>query len=203
MSAASSSHDAERDSTASTAEASARLFFALWPDDAVRSSLARYAAAAHAVAGGRTMRADAVHLTLAFLGDTPVARLPALVDAASRVVARPFTLVLDLAASWKHNRIVWVGASTVPAALTLMVAELRSAIAAAGFRFDPKPFVVHATLIRNAAPSGPLPDLAPIEWQGDGFVLVRSTLGARGSRYEVVGEWRSGKEPTRAGRGAP
>jgi 2'-5' RNA ligase len=79
----------------------------------------------------------------------------------------------------------------VPDALTLMVADLRSAVAAAGFRFDPKPFAVHATLVRNAAPRGPLPDVAPIEWQGDGFVLVRSTLAAGGSRYEVVGEWRS------------
>jgi 2'-5' RNA ligase len=191
MCAASSSHGTARTSTASTTAASVRLFFALWPDDEVRSALARYAATAHAVAGGRTVRADAVHLTLAFLGDTPVARLPALFDAASRAVARPFTLVLDLAAWWKHNRIVWVGTRTVPDALTLMVADLRAAVAAAGFRFDPKPFVVHATLIRNAAPRGPLPDVAPIEWQGDGFVLVRSTLGAGGSRYEVVGEWRS------------
>jgi|APFre7841882724_1041349.scaffolds.fasta_scaffold22505_1 2'-5' RNA ligase len=193
MCAASSSHGTERDSTPGTAGPSVRLFFALWPDDAVRAALARYAAAAHGVAGGRMMRADTVHLTLAFLGDTPVARLPGLVDAASGVVARPFTLVLDLATCWRHNRIVWVGASTVPDALTLMVEDLRSAVAAAGFRFDPKPFVVHATLVRNAAPRGPLPDVAPIEWQGDGFVLVRSTLGAGGSRYQVIGEWRSGK----------
>jgi 2'-5' RNA ligase len=166
-----------------------RLFFALWPDDAVREALARYAAAAHQVAGGRPMRAETLHLTLAFLGDTAVARRPDLTAAADRVASRPFALLLDRAAWWQHNRIVWAGASLVPDSLAAMVAALREQLRAAGFRSDPKPFVAHATLLRNAAAHGPLPALAPIEWRGDGFVLVRSTLATSGSRYETVAAW--------------
>lgn len=179
-------------SAAPGSSASVRLFFALWPDDPVRDALARYALAAQRVAGGRAMRPATLHLTLAFLGDTPVARLPALRGAASRVVARPFSLLLDRAAWWKHNRIVWVGASSVPEALTSMVGDLREDLATAGFRFDAKPFVVHATLIRNAVPRGPLPELRPIAWNGDGFVLVQSRLGPNGSRYEPIDAWRAG-----------
>jgi 2'-5' RNA ligase len=176
---------------ANRAAAQARLFFALWPDDAVREALARYAATVHRVAGGRATRPETLHLTLAFLGDTSLDRVPDLVAAASTVSPRPFALVLDRAAYWKHNRIVWAGAAEIPAALVAMVDELRGAVAAAGFRFDPKPFVVHATLIRNGAPRGPLPVFAPIEWRGDGFVLVRSTPGGGGSRYETIGAWRA------------
>jgi 2'-5' RNA ligase len=168
-----------------------RLFFALWPNDAVRDALARYATAAHRLAGGRAMRAETLHLTLAFLGDTPVARLPELRAAADRVACKPFALVLDRAAWWKHNRIVWAGASVVPEPVAAMVAALREELTAAGFRFDPKPFVAHATLLRNAAPHGPLPAFAPIEWRGDGFVLVRSTLATGVSRYGTVAAWRS------------
>jgi 2'-5' RNA ligase len=172
-----------------SARESVRLFFALWPPDPVRDALARYAVAAQQIAPGRAMRAETLHLTLAFLGDTLLARLPALLEAAGRVTPRAFTLVLDRAAWWKHNRIVWVGSNAVPEPLDVMVSELRNEVAVAGFRFDPKPFVVHATLVRNAAPRAPLPELEPITWDGDGFVLVRSTLGPRGSRYERVGEW--------------
>jgi 2'-5' RNA ligase len=171
--------------------ASLRLFFALWPPEPVRGALARYAVAAQQIAPGRAMRAETLHLTLAFLGDTPLARLPALLDAAGRVTPCRFTLVLDRAAWWKHNRIVWAGSTAVPEPLDRMVSALRDQVAAAGFRFDPKPFVVHATLVRNAAPRGTLPDLEPIVWDGNGFVLVRSTLGPRGSRYETIGEWRA------------
>jgi 2'-5' RNA ligase len=167
-----------------------RLFFALWPDDAVRAALARYAAAAHQVAGGRVMRAETLHLTLAFLGETPVERLAALRAAADHVARASFALVLDRAAWWKHNRIVWAGASLVPEALADMVAALRERITAAGFRCDPKPFVAHATLLRGATPRGALPALMPIEWRGAGFVLVRSTLAPGGSRYETVAAWR-------------
>jgi RNA 2',3'-cyclic 3'-phosphodiesterase len=165
------------------------LFFALWPDAVVRAELAAWAAALHGACGGRPMRSGNLHLTLAFLGDTPVARAEELKRAAATVVRRRFELVLDRPGYWKHNRIAWAGASDDPAALTQMVAALRGALGEAGFRFDAKPFVSHVTLLRKARPPGEMPALAPIVWRGSGFALVRSVPGPDGSDYVVDGAW--------------
>lgn len=168
-----------------------RLFFALWPDAAVRDALAAWARALHKACGGRMTRPQNVHLTLAFLGETDPARLPALAAAAGQVAARPFELVLDQPGYWKHNRICWAGASKDPEELTAMVADLRAALAAAQFRFDAKPFVSHVTLVRKGNAPRALPRLAPIVWRASGFALVRSVPAAEGSDYALEGEWRA------------
>lgn len=166
-----------------------RLFFALWPDDAVRAALASWATALQGVCGGRATRTGNLHMTVAFLGDVAAARCDELKRAAGTVTPRRFELVIDQAGYWKHNRIAWAGASGDPPALTEMVAELREALTEAGFRFDAKPFVAHVTLLRKAHPPGELPVLQPITWRGSGFALVRSVPGAGGTDYVVEGDW--------------
>jgi 2'-5' RNA ligase len=169
-----------------------RLFFALWPDAAVRAGLNAWATALHHACGGRPTRGGNLHLTLAFLGDTPVALGEELKRVAATVAPRRFELVLDRPGYWKHNRIAWAGASADPPALTEMVAALRGALADAGFRFDPKPFVSHVTLLRKAHPPREMPALAPVVWRGSGFALVRSVPGSEGSEYVVDGAWQAG-----------
>jgi len=135
------------------------------------------------------MRPETLHITLAFLGDTSADRLETLLAAAATLAPQAASLVLDETGYWRHNRIIWAGASIVPQPIAALVADLRAALAEARFTFDSKPFVPHVTLLRKAAPSGPLPALQPIEWRVTRFVLVRSTLDATGSRYEIAGEW--------------
>jgi len=166
-----------------------RLFFALWPDDATRARLDAWTQALHRAGGGRMMRAQNVHLTLAFLGGTDPATLPAIEAAAARVAPRAFTLTFDEPGYWRHNQIAWAGVSSVPAALDDLVAGLRAALVAAQIAFDAKPFVPHITLVRKARPGFPLPDLEPIVWPVSGFVLVRSVTGPNGSEYVVHGRW--------------
>ncbi|MCL4801679.1 MAG: RNA 2',3'-cyclic phosphodiesterase [Burkholderiales bacterium] len=172
-------------------KAGLRLFFALWPDDAVRDALAAWARELHRACGGRTTRPQNLHVTLAFLGDTDGGRLPELKAAAGSVAPRAFELVLDRPGYWKHNRIAWAGASETPEALQAMVVDLRAALGAAGFRFDEKPFVSHVTLLRKGNSPRALPRLDPIVWRGCGFTLIRSVPGAEGSDYAVEAEWRA------------
>jgi len=172
--------------------ASARLFFALWPDDAVRGALVAWARALQRECGGRPTRPGNLHMTLAFLGDTEVERIEALKRAAGGVKPRAFELVVDQPGYWKHNRIAWAGASADPPALTEMVGELREALKAAKFRFDAKPFVSHVTLLRKARPPAAMPALASIVWRGSGFALIRSVHGPDGTDYAVETEWRGG-----------
>ena len=166
-----------------------RLFFALWPDDEVRAQLVHWSRELHAVCGGRPIRLENLHLTLAFLGSVEDRRVKEVERAASEVAAHASTLVLDQPGFWKHNRIAWAGASAVPGELGAMVGELREALQRSRVDFDPKEFVSHVTLLRDAREPRAMPELEPIRWDWDGFVLVRSVTQPR-SRYEVLRSWR-------------
>ena len=166
-----------------------RLFFALWPDDAVRAQLARWSRELHAVCGGRPTRDENLHLTLAFLGSVEEARAAEVERAATEVAPRAVTLVLDRPGYWKHNRIAWAGASVVPPELESVVSELRSALARSHIGFDPKGFVSHVTLLREAGEPGAMPALKPIEWHLDGFALVQSVTSPGRSRYQIRKSW--------------
>lgn len=166
------------------AGASARLFFALWPDAALQGRLAAWAT--HAAGRGRAMRRENIHLTLAFLGDADAALLPGLKALAAEVRVEPFRLGLDRVGYWKHNRILWCGASADPPALTALVAELRARLEAAGVRFDPKPFVSHVTLVRNASGLPDTPVWVSLEWEARDFALIGSTRVDGRVTYQVL-----------------
>lgn len=166
-----------------------RLFFALWPDAATRARLADWTRSIHRASGGRAMRPQNVHLTLAFLGSTPAVALPGLIAAAGRIAPRAFTLRVDEPGYWPHNQIAWAGVREIPPELAALVGDLRAELVAASVAFDPKPFVAHITLVRKARPGFKLPPLEPIEWPVRDFVLVRSVTGAHGSAYEVAQRW--------------
>jgi 2'-5' RNA ligase len=165
-----------------------RLFFALWPDEQVRARLAQWSSALRALCGGRPTRPENLHLTLAFLGSVEDARVAEVERASGEVAARASALVLDQSGYWKHNRIAWAGAAVVPEELEALVSDLRGALERSHIRFDAKPFVPHVTLLRDARGSQALPALDPIDWEMDGFVLVRSPAG-RGRPYEVLKYW--------------
>jgi 2'-5' RNA ligase len=167
-----------------------RLFFALWPDDAVRAELARWSRELHALCGGRTTRPENLHVTLAFLGGVEEARVAEVERAAGEVAPKTVSLVLDQPGYWKQNRIAWAGASVVPPELEALVSELRGALAKSRIRFDAKSFVSHVTLLRDAREPKGIPALDPILWKVDGFALVQSVTLPRGSRYEVRRSWK-------------
>jgi len=168
-----------------------RLFFALWPDDATRDALNRTGKWLHQHWGGRRMRADTLHLTLAFLGSTRTDQLDRLADCADSVHNKPFELILDQPGYWRHNRIGWLGASETPPHFEL-VGDLNAALQAAGFLVDARPYVPHVTLLRNAA-GGAVPACTPVRWRVSDFVLVKSVTESDGAHYEVIRHWPPGE----------
>jgi 2'-5' RNA ligase len=167
-----------------------RLFFALWPDDAVRVQLERWSRELHALCGGRATRPENLHVTLAFLGGVEDTRVAEIERAASEVAPKVVSLVLDRPGYWKNNRIAWAGASMVPPELVALVSELRGALAKSQIGFDAKPFASHVTLLRDAREPKGMSALDPIPWKVDGFALVQSVTLPRGSRYEIRKSWK-------------
>ena len=167
---------------------SRRVFFALWPDPAVAESLATVASKAHALCGGRIMRVETVHLTLAFIGDIAATRIERLVQAASLVTGDAFCLCLDRFGCWRRNHIVWAGASEPPLPLLALVGQLNERLSDAGLPFDARDFAAHLTLLRNAR-CLPLPQFEAIAWPVAEFVLAESQLSASGAAYTVIGRW--------------
>lgn len=150
----------------------------------------------HRQLDGRLTRAESIHMTLLFLGDTAVERLPALAQAAAGVSFEAFALHIDTAGCWKHNKVAWVAPSLAPPELGCLVAELERQVAGAGFSFDRRPFAPHVTLVRKAR-CAPLDFEAPrIPWQVREFVLVRSQLDSNVSRYQIVSRWPAAATPS-------
>lgn len=170
----------------------ARLFYALWPPPTLAHALAERAARLHGACGGRRMRTETLHLTLAFLGEVDMARLAALEDVGARAAgaAPRFRLTIDAAGYWAHNRIVWIGCRATPAPLGELVGRLREALQADGFRVEARAFVAHLTVLRNArCPASPEAPAPPLEWPVEELRLVRSQLAPAGAGYSVQARW--------------
>lgn len=167
-----------------------RVFFAVWPTPVAAKALHDAARQTQKDCGGRLMRRETLHLTLAFLGDVSDERLAEVRRVADGVVGEAFDVALDRIGYWKHNRILWAGGESPR--LTLLAKHLNDGLRAAGFRLDGRPFVAHMTLLRDARcaalPLAPVPPL-PVVWTASEFVLVESKLSSEGSSYEVVGRW--------------
>jgi 2'-5' RNA ligase len=164
-----------------------RLFFAVWPDEAATKALHDAAREAHVSCGGRLMRRESLHLTLAFLGEIPAGRWIDATAAAADIAVAPFTVMLDRVEYWKHNRILWAGGESEP--LAALASSLQTGLRTAGFQLETRPFVPHMTLLRDARCPAPPPLAAPIAWPVSEFTLVESKLPKAGPKYEIVGRW--------------
>lgn len=166
-----------------------RVFFALWPDAATAAALHARGGELCAACGGRVMRRDTVHLTLAFLGDVALSRLSALEAVADSTRAQRFVLELDRVGSWHGNRILWTGCAQVPDALQALAHKLDTGLRAAGFDLETRAFNPHVTLVRGAARAPQEAGTAAIRWRVASFTLVASERDAAGARYRTLGRW--------------
>lgn len=169
-----------------------RVFFALWPDETALERLDQAGRQLHALGGGRRMRRETLHITLAFIGEVPADRIERLRQAAERVVAPVFALRLDRLECWRHKRIAWVGCSEPPLELLTLVGQLFEGLAEVGLPLESAEFTAHLTLLRNVhcGRCAPLPELQPINWPVTEFVLVESKLAPDGAHYSVIDRWR-------------
>ena len=87
-------------------------------------------------AGGRTVPAKNIHMTLRFLGDVDASQQEALEARLAEFVFEPVTLTLDRVGYWPGSGILWLGPRTTPRTLSVAVQRLSNQLRALGYRAD-------------------------------------------------------------------
>lgn len=177
-----------------------RLFVALEPPGAVRAALAGWAR--EAVGEDPELRLvapEALHLTLAFLGERPDADVQLLAPALARALDRaaPPRDAFALEPLWlapRRPHVLTVGVADPSGALGALQERVGAACAAAvGWEPERRAFRPHVTLarVRRDARVRPrelpaLPGAARAPWTTGGVTLLRSRTGGRGAQYEAL-----------------
>jgi RNA 2',3'-cyclic 3'-phosphodiesterase len=187
-----------------------RLFFAVPLPDEVREAIRPIRDGVQAAVGDghariRWVRIESLHLTLRFLGPTPLDRTAELARAADEVTAAvpAFSVAIAGAGAFPEHgrpRTLWLGISDGLDGLATLAAGLASIPGGDG-RVEDRPFAAHLTLARTdglrlaGAAARALTELvADQRWsfEADRVVLYRSHLGNGPAWYEPVHEARLG-----------
>lgn len=170
-----------------------RLFFAYWPSASKAGEIVPWVRNAHALFGGRMMRTDTLHMTLAFLGQADGVSTQRLVEACRQWTLPTGSMTLDEPGRFRNAKVVWVGPSAAgtPQLAWLYQAhkQLWAHLATQGWHARDATFRPHVSLLRNAGP-GDLGDLKgpAVQWQPERCVLVGSNPTEKGSRYTLLAE---------------
>ena len=184
-----------------------RLFFAVWPDPVTAATLADEAQRLAPRLEGRAMRAETLHLTLAFLGNRSGAQRDRLCEGFDHANRSGwpggFALRLDRLQQWRHNGIVLAASSERCEPLHRLAGLVSELSRTCGIHVPERPFVPHLTLLRRCR--GELPARTggdgPWHWAVRAFRLVESFLGPDGASYRVIGEWALPSAPRADGGG--
>ena len=165
-------------------EDQARLYFALWPEE---TTLLELEGAKRDVVG-RKVKPEQLHLTLAFLGNQPIDKLPALAAVLAQLPPQGFVLDLDRYGYFIQQRIAWIGCAEVPLALLDLRKSLLESLSIVAPRYKRESrFIPHVTLARDAErPAKPL--AKRICWSVKRIVLVQSLPTSQGVIYSLIAE---------------
>jgi len=166
-----------------------------------RSAITQAAEPLRAAAPGLAWIDEArLHLTVKFLGEQPPSAVPALVEGLNRVASRHRSFALDLKGigafpNFRRARVVWMGVELEPR-LELVHHDVESHCERLGHEVEGRPFRPHLTLarVKGRADESTLRALAraarAVSFETEVHVttidLMRSTLDARGARYDLV-----------------
>ncbi len=163
--------------------------------------------AAYAEVRASWSREDNLHLTLKFLGDVPVSRVPDLSEACRKSARQlaPFDLVISGCGTFPPHgkpKVLWLGIENAAAEqrssavspehpLLLLHAAIEDHCAAAGFARESRAYHPHLTIarIREARHTRALSErhkqigFAPLSFTVTELILFRSELSSRGSKH--------------------
>ncbi|MEV0096881.1 RNA 2',3'-cyclic phosphodiesterase [Streptomyces sp. NPDC050738] len=181
--------------------ATTRVFIALAPPDDAKEELAQALRPAYdTYPRMRWNRIEDWHITLAFLGELPVATVPLLCPPLADLASARRPLALELRGGGHFDeRVVWSGVDGELEGLQLLAAEVRTVVRACGVPFEDRPLRPHLTLARarRDAPASAVDVAAGLagftgrRWRAERLHLVGSNFG-RGPgpiRYRDIDAW--------------
>jgi len=171
--------------------ATVRSFVALDLPDVHRRALAAHLdECARLAPGYRWVRADALHVTLRFLGHLEAPTLERVQRELDRVRATRFRLALDgrgTFGSGSMPSVIWLGIGEGLEACRALAGAVEAACQAAGTEPDERTFRAHVTLARQRTERTRVPELPEppslTPWTVEDFVLYESRLGGGPARY--------------------
>lgn len=185
-----------------------RLFIAIPLSAEVKAALvAQQEALRHQLGqerGVRWVSAEAMHLTLQFLGEVEPARAEPILAALNQVIARSsnrIALHLDSVGAFPNLRrpqTLWCGVGGALAALGALQRELSDVLQPLGFLPEQRPFSPHLTLGRVRRETTPAQQAAignavralappePVGWIAEPPALFESTLTREGATYTRI-----------------
>ncbi|KJY24278.1 MULTISPECIES: RNA 2',3'-cyclic phosphodiesterase [Streptomyces] len=187
-----------------THSATVRVFIALAPPDDAKEELERELLPAYeAYPRMRWNRIEDWHITLAFLGELPVATVPRLRGPLSGLAAirRPLRLALRGGGHF-DERVLWTGIDGDLEGLHLLASEVRSLVKECGIPYEGRPLRPHLTLARArrggtadvVEAAGGLTSFSGRSWPTGRLHLVGSNIG-RGPgpiHYRDIESWAFG-----------
>jgi RNA 2',3'-cyclic 3'-phosphodiesterase len=143
---------------------------------------------------------DQIHLTLKFLGEVRPERVPAVEEAVARVAAKTRVFTMQMGGSGafpttRRPKVIWLGAQASPE-LRCLKHDLEWELAPLGFEREVRAFHPHVTLgrARVDARAGDFRGfeelVAAMDFRAEitvrGVDLMKSTLSAKGARYQKL-----------------
>lgn len=165
----------------------ARLFFALWPDQAVREQLTQACLNIPGLSGqARLVPSTNFHITIHFLGNIAVSDIDCFIHQAEKLRAESFDLELNRLGYFKKPKIIWIGCESVPPSLVKLHKSLGLLINRCGYTPESRPYHPHVTVARKI--NAPVEEITipAIPWRIENFVLLRSTQVPGGVKYTVL-----------------
>jgi len=181
-----------------------RLFLAVDMPDFVRKSAGDLVRQMNIPAQKvRWVKEENLHITLKFLGETPMEKLDAVKEGAMAAAAGfgPIGVCVEGAGVFPNKikpRIFWLGIKGDAASLARLAAALNAAMAKLGFESEDRPFSPHLTIGRVQVDSvkgqviraaAACKDASLGSFTADRLFLYESVLGPGGPKYTALGEF--------------
>ena len=164
----------------------ARLFFALWPDTALRERLDSAAGTIPVEPPTRRVPRANLHMTLHFIGNVWRDEMRCLRQRARRVEATRFRFVVDNTGCFEKPRVGWLGCDETPLALHDLHRQLGEHLRGCGFEPEKRAYNPHVTVLRKTRSVAGGIGFDPIEWSVDSFSLIEVVSGEKGVHYHAV-----------------
>ena len=163
-----------------------RLFFALWPDDALRAQLHRASNTISVERPARRVPHYNLHLTLHFIGNVFFGEMDCLRQQARLVEGEAFELSIDRQGHFRKPRVAWLGCREIPAALRELHGQLGQRLQLCDYRPEARHYNPHVTVARKIGAIADNASFAPIAWKVEAFSLVEVRQIENGVQYRVI-----------------